>query len=174
MKKTMIYIGFITTLCLGGCSSLTQRTTDVVYLIPDGYEGDLIVLYNVPGAKPLQTEDGFRVVSFSPDGTAITSTKDMKYGIVNDKYYIIDKEGKRTKLDSSCIRPKSTGSSTDHVGEGNEHTFRFGQLEVTRTACGPQFESAGRKVPESQPHPSEKKLEDLIQSVYDQNLLKQK
>ncbi|MFJ8526546.1 DUF6843 domain-containing protein [Bacillus sp. NPDC094106] len=89
MKKTIIYIGFITTLCLDGCSSLTQRTTDVVYLIPDGYEGDLIVLYNVPGAKPLQTEDGFRVVSFSPDGTAITSTKDMKYGIVNDKYYII-------------------------------------------------------------------------------------
>lgn len=71
----MIYIGFITTLCLGGCSSLTQRTTDVVYLIPDGYEGDLIVLYNVPGANPLQTEDGFALYPSHQTGQLLRQQK---------------------------------------------------------------------------------------------------
>ncbi|WP_439329452.1 DUF6843 domain-containing protein, partial [Bacillus thuringiensis] len=81
------------------------------------------VLYNVPGAELLPEEDGFRVVTFSADGTAVTSTADMKYGEVNDTYYTVNKEDKRTKLDESCIRVGSNGSTTENIGKENEHTF---------------------------------------------------
>lgn len=52
-------------LFLSGCISFGKETTDTIYVIPEEYEGDLIVLYNVPGAETLQEEDGFSVVTFS-------------------------------------------------------------------------------------------------------------
>lgn len=60
---------------LSGCISFGKETTDTIYLIPEEYEGDLIVVYNVPGAKLLPKEEEFSIVTFAADGTALTSTK---------------------------------------------------------------------------------------------------
>ncbi|EEL50750.1 hypothetical protein bcere0022_19030 [Bacillus cereus Rock3-44] len=174
MKRILTCIVPIFLMVLGSCSMFHKETTDVIYLIPEGYEGDLIVLYNVPDAKLLETEEGFQVVSFTNEGTAITSTKDMKYGRVNDQYFTVDKNGKRKKLDQTCIHMMSNGVSTNHVGEPNEQTFPFNKLEVTQSLCGPQFNSDGRKVSDNEEHPIEEKLEKLIQSVYDKGLIQQK
>ncbi|MCI0766935.1 hypothetical protein [Bacillus sp. TL12] len=174
MKRILTCIVPIFLMLLGSCSMFHKETTDVKYLIPEGYEGDLVVLYNVPDAKPLEIEDGFQVVSFTSEGIAITSTKDMKYGMVNDQYFTVDKNGNRKKLDQSCIHMMSNGASTNHAGEPNEHTLPFNKLEITQSQCGPQFNSAGRKVPDNQAHPIEEKLEKLIQSVYDKGLIQQK
>ena len=73
-------------------------------------------MYNVPGAELLPKEEEFSVVTFAADGTAVTSTKNMKFGTVNDLYYTVNKEGQRTKIDSSCIH--------------------FLQLEVEPKICG--------------------------------------
>lgn len=92
----------------------------------------------------------------------------MKYGEVNDTYYTVNKEGKRTKLDESCIRVGSNGSTTENIGEENEHTFSYAKLEVTPSACSQSFSSYGREVPENQEHPVEKKLRDLLVRVKEQ------
>ncbi len=97
-------IGILFMILLSGCIRFGKDTTDTIYLIPEAYEGDLLVLYNVPGGELLPEEDGFRVVTFSADGTGVTSTANMKYGEVNDTYYTVNKERKRTKLDEGCIR----------------------------------------------------------------------
>nr|WP_276561163.1 hypothetical protein [Bacillus paramycoides] len=173
VKRITFCFAIILTLSLSGCISFGKGTTDTIYLIPEEYEGDLLVLYNVPGAELLPEEDGFSVVTFAADGTAVTSTKNMKYGTVNDIYYTVNKEGKRTKLDSSCIHPGSNGSITENVGESNEHTFPHVKLEVTRTACSEEFSTSGREVPENQEHPSEKKLSDLMQRVHEQYMNKE-
>ncbi|MEC1970371.1 hypothetical protein P9G36_25830 [Bacillus cereus] len=168
MRKVIMYCGIFIMILLSGCIRFGQDTTDTIYLIPEAYEGDLLVLYNVPGAELLPEEDGFRVVTFSADGTAVTSTVDMKYGEVNDTYYTVNKEGKRTKLDESCIRVGSNGSTTENIGKENEHTFSYAKLEVTTSACSQSFSSYGREVSENQEHPVEKKLRELLVLVKEQ------
>ncbi|MGH1283899.1 DUF6843 domain-containing protein [Bacillus toyonensis] len=153
---------------LSGCIRFGKDTTNTIYLIPEAYVGDLVVLYNVPGAELLPEEDGFRVVTFTADGTAVTSTADMIYATVNDTYYTVNKEGKRTKLDENCIRAGSNGSTTENVGEENEHTFPYAKFEVTQSACSQSFSSNGREVPENQEHPVENKLRDLLARVKEQ------
>lgn len=77
MRKVIMYCGIFIMILLSGCIRFGKDITDTIYLIPEAYEGDLLVIYNVPGAELLPEEDGFRVVTFSADGTAVTSTADM-------------------------------------------------------------------------------------------------
>ncbi|PHC43372.1 hypothetical protein COF09_08690 [Bacillus toyonensis] len=168
MRNVIIYFGIFFMIVLSGCIRFGKDTTNTIYLIPEAYVGDLVVLYNVPGAELLPEEDGFRVVTFTADGTAVTSTADMKYGTVNDTYYTVNKEGKRTKLDENCIRAGSNGSTTENVGEENEYTFPYAKFEVTQSACSQSFSSNGREVPENQEHPVENKLRDLLARVKEQ------
>ena len=97
MRKVIMYCGIFSMILLSGCIRFGKDTTDTIYLIPEAYEGDLLVLYNVPGAELLPEEDGFRVVTFLQTDP-VTSTPNMKYGEVNDTYYTVNKEGKRTNL----------------------------------------------------------------------------
>lgn len=117
----------------------------------------------------LPKEEEFSIVTFAADGTALTSTKNMKYGTVNDLYYTVNKEGQRTKIDSSCIHFASTGSRSENSWE-----FPVANLEVTRTACSQKFSANGREVPENQEHPAEKKMRDLMQHVQEQYMNKVK
>ncbi|AAP26261.1 MULTISPECIES: lipoprotein [Bacillus] len=169
LKNSTFCFGIILTFLLSGCTSFSKETTDTIYLIPEEYEGDLIVVYNVPGAELLPKEEEFSVVTFAADGTAVTSTKNMKFGTVNDLYYTVNKEGQRTKIDSSCIHFSSTGSRTENSWE-----FPFANLEVTRTACSQEFSANGREVPENQEHPAEKKMRDLMQRIQERYMNKVK
>ena len=80
MRKVIMYCGIFSMILLSSCIRFGKDTTDTIYLIPEAYEGDLLVLYNVPGAELLPEEDGFRVVTFFCRRTAVTSTPNMKYG----------------------------------------------------------------------------------------------
>lgn len=75
LKKSIFCFGIVFMFLLSGCISFGKETTDTIYLIPEEYEGDLIVVYNVPGAKLLPKEEEFSIVTFAADGTALTSTK---------------------------------------------------------------------------------------------------
>ncbi|MED0932714.1 hypothetical protein P4T29_14025 [Bacillus mobilis] len=167
LKKSTSCFGIVCTFLLSGCISFGKETTDTIYLIPEEYVGDLIVVYNVPGAELLPKEEEFSVVNFAADGTALTSTKNMKYGTVNDLYYRVNKEGERTKIDLSCIHFASTGSRSENSWE-----FPFANLEVTRKSCSQEFSANGREVPENQEHPAEKKMRDLMQHVQEQYMNK--
>ena len=162
MRKVIMYCGIFSMILLSGCIRFGKDTTDTIYLIPEAYEGDLLVLYNVQELSCCQKKMGFVLLLFLQ--TPVTSTPNMKYGEVNDTYYTVNKEGKRTKLDESCIRVGSNGSTTENIGEENEHTFSYAKLEVTPSACSQSFSSYGREVPENQEHPVEK-LRDLLVRV---------
>ena len=56
------------------------------YLIPEGYAGWLCVTYSVSGAQPLEIEDGYRLVKFSPSGVAETSSEGMP-GKYKDEFW---------------------------------------------------------------------------------------
>ncbi|PHF55393.1 hypothetical protein COI48_30495, partial [Bacillus thuringiensis] len=45
MRKVIMYCGIFIMILLSGCIRFGQDTTDTIYLIPEAYEGDLLVLY---------------------------------------------------------------------------------------------------------------------------------
>lgn len=112
--------------------------TNDIFLIPEGYEGDIQVNYNVAGAPKLEKEGKFDVIPLRTDGTYDTSTPDMEYGLVTDQYYDVDQDGRRTPIDHSCIHLKGTGTS-----EVGSIITRHQYLTVTRTKCGEPFQSWG-------------------------------
>ncbi|NOU97657.1 hypothetical protein GC093_31175 [Paenibacillus sp. LMG 31456] len=116
---------------LFGCESQTND----IYLIPEGYEGRIKVTYNVEGAPALIKENNFDVIPVKDDGTFSTSNVNMEYGTVTDKYYLVDKEGKRKPVEKECISLLGTGSSQ----EGNGRIYPHVELEITQTRCSQDF-----------------------------------
>jgi len=115
-----------------------SSSTNDIFLIPEGYEGDIQVNYNVAGAAKLEKEGKFDVIPLRADGIYDTSTPDMDYGLVKDQYYYVDQDGRRTPIDHSCIHVKGNGTS-----EVGSIITRHQYLKVTRTKCGEQFQSWG-------------------------------
>ena len=74
----LVFAGFIW--LLGANTPKRER-----YLIPEGYAGWLCVTYSVSGAPPLEIEDGFRLVKFSPSGVVNTSTEGI-HGNYKDEF----------------------------------------------------------------------------------------
>ena len=58
------------------------------YLIPSGYVGWFVVLYNVPGAPPLPIENNDYVIRVPPNGRLTTSTKLPEVVPYYDSYYV--------------------------------------------------------------------------------------
>jgi hypothetical protein len=153
------YISFIifTLLLLSGCSS--NGYTNHIYLIPEGYEGSFTVFFNVPDAPELDTEDEFAVIpietteikelhqtDYSTYGYAMTSREEtylpkaQTYEI-NNKYYYVDKEGNRSKIDDSCIYEDGHGGTTYSSGK----EVGYIDIQVTHSECGEDFHMNGKE-----------------------------
>ncbi|HEX5564147.1 MAG TPA: hypothetical protein VFX34_04240 [Sporosarcina sp.] len=126
--------GFIVTLLammfLSGCG---HSETNAIYLLPEGYTGSAIAVYNVEGAPVLTYEGDFAVYRINEDGYFATSLPDMQYGTVTDRYYYVDPAGNRTPIDPNCIHLFGTGAvSTDKVD------LVYTGIEVT-DSCSEEF-----------------------------------
>jgi hypothetical protein len=97
--------------------SSCNRTEPETYLIPSGFLGEVNILFNQNGipvkykdehnrdtvytpqiGKPVKYEDGRRVYEIPDNGILLTQFKD-EYGFVDRKYFSIDSNGKRTRLE---------------------------------------------------------------------------
>ncbi len=108
-------------------ASLTKTTTtDDLFLIPEGFEGDIQVNYNVAGAPRLAKEGKYDVIPIREDGTYDTSNPDMEYGTVTDQYFYVGQDGMRTPIPENCIHVKGNGAS-----EIGSNITRHQYLKVT-------------------------------------------
>jgi len=112
--------------------------TDNIYLIPEGYEGDVYAFYNVEGAPMVETEDGYEVLVMNEKGYFLTSKPDMDYGTVTDKYYYVDKKGYRTPISNKCVSLFGTSGSTKFVDD-EEIEFLYTGFKLTKDHCGDEF-----------------------------------
>ncbi|WP_248926692.1 DUF6843 domain-containing protein [Paenibacillus hamazuiensis] len=115
----------------------TSVTNDI-YLIPEGFEGDIQVNYNVAGAPGLAKEGKYDVIPIRADGTYDTSKPDMEYGIVTDQYFYISRDGQRTPIDRSCVHVGGNGESSTGLT-----SIKHNYLKITRTKCGDDFRAWG-------------------------------
>lgn len=140
MRRALPLAALIVMLFVAGCKSPYNRGTYDLYLIPEGYEGEIRVIYNVAGAPALQREGKYDIIPVSRSGTYETSTPMFDYGEVIDQYYYVDGSGNRTEIDPSCVHVAGTGGSD--VDGVQTH---FTTIEVTRTSCGKDFRLHGSR-----------------------------
>ncbi|WP_369293545.1 DUF6843 domain-containing protein [Alkalihalophilus lindianensis] len=112
-----------------------------MYLIPQGYEGDVYAIYNISGAPRVETEEGYTVHEINDEGYFLTSTPDMDYGTITDKYYYVDKEGIRTPISETCVSDISTGGFELFVEDNKNINFNYTGFKLTQNYCSEDFMS---------------------------------
>lgn len=111
-----------------------EGETNDIYLIPEGYEGDVFAFYNVEGAPEVKIEGEFEVHEVNENGYFVTSTPDMDYGTVTDRYYYVDEDGNRKPINNECIELFGTGGHQTSLDE--EVGLRYTGFSLTEGGCG--------------------------------------
>ena len=153
LGKTLSVVPIAATALWGMSMYSGVDKTNNIYLIPEGYEGSIVIFYNVPGEPPLAKEEDFSVIPLKVDflptlldtdieeyATYRTSTRGMAFGIINDQYYYVDSEGNRTEIDRYCTHLGASGSST----VGNERVLDYEIIQITSSGCGKDFYLNGK------------------------------
>ncbi|UAL47001.1 hypothetical protein K7887_19430 [Sutcliffiella horikoshii] len=123
--------------------------TNNIYLIPEGYEGSIVVLYNVPNEESIAKEDEFFMIPLRVEelptlkGSGIEeyaiyqTSSEWRSGRVTDKYFYVDELGNRSEIEDSCIHYGSGSSSSMGVA--------YGVFQVTNSSCGQDFQRSGKE-----------------------------
>lgn len=91
------------------------------YLIPEGYTGWLCTSYAIPTARPLEMEEGFRVVRFDAKGVVETSDQGMP-GKLKDEFFFYSERGTRPLSFESEMGGGFTSADQQNP---NRYTFMF-------------------------------------------------
>ncbi|WP_371018980.1 DUF6843 domain-containing protein [Pseudalkalibacillus sp. JSM 102089] len=136
-----------------------EEKTNRQYLIPEGYEGAILVRYNMAGEPDLEKVDGQKVIQISKNGyygEARTSSHEP-HGLLEDTYYYVNSEGEQTEIDQSCVYRSQFGN---YQLDG-EKEIEYETLQVTKNNCGEVFVLKGSELYEQQ---EEQILSDLFYS----------
>ena len=74
-----------------------NHTSPKTFLIPAEYQGTLRIVYEERCGTKMKKENGRQIIQFPENGILILS-EEFEGGI-NNEYYLVDKNGKRTKVD---------------------------------------------------------------------------
>ncbi|WP_223592503.1 DUF6843 domain-containing protein [Neobacillus bataviensis] len=165
VKRKTIFINGIITISLfslgiyglwHSMGTNSEKETNQIYLIPSGYEGSIVVYYDVSKEPPLKKEGKFSVIPVKVEKLeALADTDIEQYGItltstpmndegatINDKYYYVDETGKRTEIDQYCTSYGSNGS----FSADDEKEIQYRTLQITKTNCSEQFYLNGKDI----------------------------
>ncbi|MBM4763731.1 hypothetical protein [Bacillus sp. B15-48] len=142
---------------------LFQEKTNTIYLIPDGFEGPVLVFYSEPNQPMLEKESTYNVVPVevaklkeNQDTYGLYKTSSpQSSGILNNHYFYVNQAGERTVIPYDC-------GSYDSVGSfgGSNGTAKFEILQLTKSTCGENFFIQGN---ERYRQLSEKVLENMFE-----------
>ncbi|CAG9622481.1 DUF6843 domain-containing protein [Sutcliffiella rhizosphaerae] len=154
-KKPIIVMEFTIVILLGVSSSFwwlgynieeTREETNTIFLIPDDYEGSVMVFYNVPEEPPLDKEGEYSIVPLkletipqlhmtNMDEVATYSTSSRQVlGYITDEYYYVDENGERIAIDGSCIY---------HANSGSDGNIEYSVYQIKASGCGENFKWDG-------------------------------
>lgn len=86
-------------LCAGGALAQCRRVGEqVIYLLPNRFVGNVIIVYNRPDGTPAEYRDGARIYRIPTTGVLKTQFK-PNYGLRKpDLHYYVDKQGKIIRI----------------------------------------------------------------------------
>jgi hypothetical protein len=118
------------------------------YLIPEGYEGTIVVFYGMSDQPSLEKDGEFSVIPVEIEslptlmrtdiekyGIYQTSKKEMGYNINQNQYFYIDDDGNRTSIEDYCIHHSVSGGMTRSEGRD----ISYDAFQVTNSNCGEDF-----------------------------------
>ncbi|WP_270180168.1 DUF6843 domain-containing protein [Alkalihalobacillus sp. CinArs1] len=141
-KLLVLTLVVVSTVSCSSKASTNHDKTDTLHLIPEGFEGQLITVYNVEGAPKLKKEKGFTVIRYDKNGMFLTSTEEMEYGTVTDEFYYVDRKDKRTKIDENCTYLFPNGGITI-----KDRRLLYNAFYITETHCSEDFVGRGPQAP---------------------------
>jgi MFS family permease len=138
--------------------------TNTIYLIPEGFEGPILVFYSEPNQPKLVKEGAFKVVPVEVAklkeeqdtyGFYETATP-QSHGILNNQFYYVNQAGERTTIPYDCVSYVGSGSFSG----SNGRTAKYEMLQMTKSMCGENFFMQGN---ERYRQLSEKVLEEMFE-----------
>ncbi|WP_341357415.1 hypothetical protein [Rossellomorea sp. y25] len=118
------------------------------YLIPEGYEGTIVVFYGMPDRPSIEKDGEFSVIPVEIEslptlmrtdiekyGIYQTSKKEMGYNINQNQYFYVDDDGNRTSIEDYCIHHSVSGGVTGSDGTD----ISYDAFQVTNSDCGEDF-----------------------------------
>lgn len=101
MRYSMCFTLLILALLASGCDFMQQVLhmvpRDGIYLMPSGYVGTVIIVYDQPDGVVPEVEDGYYAYKIPPSGVLKVRTPPY-LGIVNLKYFYVDEGGERQEV----------------------------------------------------------------------------
>ena len=128
--RRLIYVGFFT-LMLSSCFMGEQE----VYLIPDGFEGPVILIVGESEGQPIKYENNKRVFEVPQNGILYTQFDNQKK-YVRAEYYYVDRKAKKSQVQEIQIQQLSESEKAEtsdpkiywqHVYGGGDISFIVGK-----------------------------------------------
>lgn len=98
MNIKQFLFGFLLLTLVNSSCSLKSTPSNGIYLIPKGYTGDVIILFNQPDGVIPEVENGLYVYKIPNDGILKVQTPGVP-GIVSKSYYYIDVSNRRQRIE---------------------------------------------------------------------------
>lgn len=134
MKTKTLLAGLIVLVLISGSCFLKSNPTDGIYLIPQGYKGDVIIFFNQPDGVLPETENGLYVYKIPEDGVLKVRTQGAT-GAVNPSYFYLGKNNERQRVEYLRI----TGAQSP----SGEPQNKFGNINQTEYENGVYVMNAG-------------------------------
>ena len=103
MLRYLKYVLFLYIITISFCSC-GRSYIKIRYLIPDGYEGPLLVIYLKNGGASSTFEDDWLIYQFNNNGILKLNLKENKYIPIEEEYYYLHNDGSRYKMNHYYVR----------------------------------------------------------------------
>jgi hypothetical protein len=143
----------------------------IIHLVPNDFEGELLIVYNVKGQPKIKSDNGFIIIPYNEGGFYLTSTAKPPSGFVIDKYYYVSNGQKTEIVDSNiCVQQTNTGGfqlseHTPHYDTYNSIIFKHPQgcsFYESDSLEAQEFFDQGKFDSEHSEHTFPKVLKELI------------
>lgn len=74
-----------------------EKKAKTIYLIPQGFEGEVVITYDAPGSQSPLFENGVRVITINPSGK-VESQHKSSVGVADDVYFFVSSNGSRKAI----------------------------------------------------------------------------
>ena len=129
---------FVLLICISSCAQ--QKAEDTVRLIPEGYEGSVLVIFNQEDGEPKEYEDGKRIYRI-PENGVLKTQFGPNYGVQNHQFFYVDKGENRSEITFVIVQePDSIAKITDKskifafaedaLGEGSGYDPEIGKYII--------------------------------------------
>ncbi|MBD7964957.1 DUF6843 domain-containing protein [Fictibacillus norfolkensis] len=135
IKNGVVLVGIVTLAVYSSflLEKWMEKETYEYYLIPANYEGEVTVIYNIKEEPVAKKMGKYNVIQVNDHGYALTSLRQAE-GTIKNKYYFVDKNGEKVKIDEKCVHIGSSGSISN-----DEQEFHFLNLTVKKNGCTDDF-----------------------------------